>query len=139
MLNTKTLSELVAAQNSVLKKHNLSLIKGISQNHIGLEDGIPWIEAEGNLTKAKAKQFAQELADAMNIRVIFNRLDNFGHGEGCVHVLLDISPDDTHLVSNKSIPANSDDPDAAEFMEDYGNVIYPTGFVKPKKKSKRNP
>lgn len=72
----------------------------------------------------------------MNIRVLYNRLETWPSNNGCVHIVLDISPEAAKSRTNEPIPADSEDPDSdePEFMESYGKEIFPTGFKKIKKK-----
>ena len=62
----------------------------------------------------------------MNINIVFNRLESDIKDKSTLYAILDISP--AFVFSQNKIdpvPANSDDPDAKEFMEDYGSFILP--------------
>ena len=130
MINTKTFIQLEDAQNATIEKFNLNFSTGIKNGHVDLEDGLPWLEVNGKINKTIAKQFAQELADTMNIRILYNRLEADSIDDACLHLVMDFSPDAGKFAKDEAIPANSTDPDAAEFMEDYGREIFPKGYKK---------
>jgi hypothetical protein len=136
MLNTKTLLELEIAQNATITKFNLKKSfcnDGINNGDLNLEDGLPWLEIEGKFSKAISKQFVQELADAMNIRVLYNRMSSFGNGDSVLYIVLDIDTSKDYKNKSDLVPAYSyDNPEEAEFMEDYGKEFFPTNFKKAK-------
>jgi hypothetical protein len=123
--NTKNISELQDAFNSVMAKWNLSVLSGIQNHRLKLEDSLPWFEVYGNLPKSQAKLIVQDLANQLNINVLLNRAE-FRSGELTVYGVLDVNPDffDEHGPT-EALPAYSDVPDVAEFMEDYGKVFKP--------------
>lgn len=130
MLNTKTFIQLEDAQNATIEKFGLNFSMGIKNGHIDLEDGLPWLEVTGKINKTTAKQFAQEIADSMNIRVLYNRLESFSGNDSSLHLVMDFSSNAQKIPADEAIPVYSDDPDAIEFMLDYGKEIFPKGYKK---------
>ena len=126
-MNNKNIIELEEIFHNIVKKHNLEIhCGGINNGQIFLEDGLPWVEFYGSFTKVSAKKFLQELSNEMHINIVFNRLESDIKDKSTLYAILDISP--TFVFSQNKIdpvPANSDDPDAKEFMEDYGSFILP--------------
>lgn len=136
-INTKNIVELQQAFNQVITewkehKHNPLVVEsGIEEYDVHLEDGLPWIEIQGEFDKKTAKALIQDLANAMNICVLFNRLESWSDSE-VVYGVMDISPETLRENQHAIVPANSDDPDAKEFMEDYGTPFYPEHYQKDK-------
>lgn len=137
-LNTKNMVELKEAFDQVVAKWNVDVEYGIGDGHVKLEDGLPWLEVYGKFTKKTAKEFIQELADALNIKMLFNRLEMYGGDDkATLYGVFDLHPDKIdELGKTAPIPAYSDDPDAKEFMEDYGTEILPTSAKTKKNKMK---
>ena len=126
-MNNKNIIELEEIFHNIVNKHNLEIhCGGINNGKIFLEDGLPWVELYGSFDKVSAKSFLQELSNEMNINIIFNRLESDIKDKSTLYAILDISP--AFVFSQNKIdpvPANSADPDAKEFMEDYGSFILP--------------
>jgi hypothetical protein len=136
-LNTKNIVELQQAFNQVItdwkeNKHNPLVVEsGIEEYDVHLEDGLPWIEIQGEFNKSSAKALIQDLADAMNICVLFNRLEAWSDTD-VLYGVMDISPEKLREDHTTAVPAYADDPDAKEFMEDYGKAIYPAHYQQDK-------
>lgn len=137
-LNTKNMVELKEAFDQVVAKWNVEVEYGIGDGHVKLEDGLPWLEVYGKFTKKTAKEFIQDLADALNIKMLFNRLEMYGgNDKATLYGVFDLHPDKIDELGKTSpIPAYSDDPDAKEFMEDYGTEIFPANAKAKKNKMK---
>lgn len=124
-INTKNVVELEKAFNTVMSKWNLNVYSGIENGRLKLEDGLPWFEVYGTLPKSKAKEVVQDLANELNIKVLFNRAESRS-GELTICGVFDVDP---KVLSEKGmefpLPAYSDDTEYAEFMEDYGKVFTP--------------
>lgn len=124
-LNTLTLNELEKIAKEVIQANNGQSYRGLIQNgHVTLEDSLPWIEVsfKGKGSVKKAKEFCQLLADKMNIRVLFNRVEA-SDDEYEVFGVMDIEYEN---ITSEMVPkALSDNPDWAEFMSDYGKEILP--------------
>lgn len=52
---TKNIVELEEAFNRIAKKWEVNVIYGITNSRFKLEDGLPWMEVEGNSTKTLLK------------------------------------------------------------------------------------
>lgn len=124
-INTKNITELQAAFDRVLANWNLSVMDGIVNCQIKLEDGLPWFTLFGDLPKSAAKKITQDLANELNIRVLLNRSEKRPN-ELTVYGVLDI---DYNVLKEQGpgvpLPALSNDPDAADFMADYGKPFLP--------------
>jgi hypothetical protein len=139
-LNTLTHAQLALAFDKTILENNGVCYAGISETHIKLEDSLPWFEIDFNekMTAKKAKDFCQKLADTMNIRIIFNRIEA-DMKECTVFGVMDIEYEDQEQVNlppDTVLQALSRDGDWAEFMEDYGTPVLPTHTKKkptPKK------
>lgn len=125
IINTKNIVELEKSFNEVVKKWELSVLTGIKDKRLKLEDSLPWFEVYGSLPKAKAKLFVQELANELNIKVLLNRVESRS-GETTIYGVLDVNPEFLDEQGDSvPLPAYSDNPDTAEFMSDYGKVFTP--------------
>ncbi len=135
-MNTLTLAELEEAFNRVVSANNGEVYSGIYNGHINLEDSLPWIEIvfKEKASVKKAKAFCQQLADEMNIRILFNRIQG-SLKEFTLFAVMDIDYEEVEKGCTV-VPALSRDGDWEEFMEGYGTPILPT-HTKPKKKSKK--
>ncbi len=123
--NTKNIVELEAAFNKVMSKWNLGVYSGIVASRIKLEDSLPWFEVYGELPKSNAKKIVQDLANEMNIKILLNRYE-VRSGELTIYGVFDI---DNNVLDAQGptvpLPALSNDPDSAEYMEDYGDPFVP--------------
>lgn len=132
-MNTQNLSELETSFKLIVNKYNAEIFDGIEQGHVKREDGLPWFEVYGKFTRTSVKNFIQDLADAMDIKVLFNRSEWSGEGTS-IYGVFDINPDIEN--TNQALPPYSELPDAVEFMEDYGKEFYPKSFKKSTQKKK---
>jgi hypothetical protein len=131
-INTQNIVELQDSFNQVVSQWKaqgaISHVEyGISNHDVKLEDGLPWIEIEGKFTKTSAKKLIKELAEQMNIGVLFNRLESWSDCD-TLYGVMDIHPDILRDNKDMAVPSYSSDPDTAEFMEDYGQVFYPKHY-----------
>lgn len=133
-MNTLTMPELEDAFSRIVAANNGQVYKGIGNGHIGLEDSLPWFEIvfDGKGSVKKAKGFCQQLADEMNVRILFNRIES-DLKEFTLHGVMDIDYEEVEKGCTV-VPALSRDGDWAEFMEDYGTPIMPTHTKKKRKK-----
>jgi hypothetical protein len=123
-INTKTFPEIQSAFAKVISRHGVTVSKGIVGGRVGLEDGLPWVEVDGVFTRETAHAFLQELADGLNVRVLFNRLDIHGMDEvATLHGVLDFDPARIHAPG--PVPAYTTTPAAFDFMAAYGDEILP--------------
>lgn len=124
-INTKNIVELEQAFNRVMSKWNLGVYCGIVGSRLKLEDSLPWFQVYGQLPKPKAKEIVQDLANELNIKVLLNRSESRS-GELTVYGVFDVNPNVLdELGVSAPLPAFSDDPEVAEFMEDYGKIYTP--------------
>ena len=133
-LNTLTLEQLETISKQVMFDNDAQSSRGIIRSgHITLEDSLPWIEVsfKGKGSVKKGKDFCQQLADKMNIRVLFNRVEAFSD-EYEVFGVMDIEYE--NITPNMVPKALSDDPEWAEFMSDYGQEVLPKQAKKMKLK-----
>lgn len=119
-LNTLPLDALEQAFHRVVGQYGAQVNEGIRNGHVKLEDGLPWFEVDGRFTTESAAQFVQDLATEMNLRVLFNRLESYA-SSAVVYGVFDMDP--KAIVPHQPVPALSNDPDAREFMEDYGDAV----------------
>lgn len=129
---TKNIVELQNAFNQVIDKWKAEgkvahVVYGLVNHDVKLEDGLPWLEIEGTLTKAQAKKLIQELAQQMNIGVLFNRLESCTDAD-ILYGVMDIHPDILRDNHDIVVPAYTNDPEVAEFIEDYGQAYYPKHY-----------
>lgn len=126
-MNTKSLLEMEADLKAFLAARGLEMDRGIRGEHIDLEDGLPWLEISGEIEgKSAAEDIAQDLASALDVKVLFNRLESWGgESRSQLHLVLDIDAQKAVEDPKAPAPANLLDPDAAEFMEDYGEPFLP--------------
>lgn len=122
MWNTKNIIEIEAIQNALVERWGLTLSRGIFGGRINLEDGLPWLEIDGDLNKEKAQLFAQEMANEMNVRVLFNRLCIYPE-DSTLYLVLDISPDVDDV--NDVVPPYTTDEDEIEYINGYGQEFLP--------------
>lgn len=124
-INTKNIVELEQAFNSVVSKWSLEVYYGISNYTFDFEDGLPWFTIYGKMPKSNARKIIQDLADAMNIKILFNRAE-MNSGELTVHGVFDVDHNVlAKLGTDVPLPALSDDSESAEFMADYGKPFLP--------------
>ncbi len=135
--NTLSYKELHAAFERVVLRYDGGVYHGLTSKGPKLEDGLPWFEVEfaGKRSTRLAKEFAQELAREMNVRVLFNRIEG-ETGSWSVLGCFDFDPD---CLKTAQVPAYSRTEDAAEFMEDYGTPFLPNAPVKKAKATKAKP
>lgn len=133
-MNTLTMPELEDAFSRIVAANNGQVYKGIGNGHIGLEDSLPWFEIvfDQKGSVKKAKQFCQQLADEMNVRILFNRIEA-DTKEFTLYGVMDIDYEEVEKGCT-IVPALSRDGEWAEFMEDYGTPIMPTHTKKKRKK-----
>lgn len=126
MANTKCIGELEQVQNDILEAWNCHLEAGIKNGFVNLEDGIPWLEIVGDFNKEKASIFAQELANALDVIVLFNRLQVFADGPGTLYLALDINPDE--INEGVAVPpyVQEYDEESEEFFYSYGKKFKPS-------------
>lgn len=118
---TKNIVELEEAFNRIAKKWEVNVIYGITNSRFKLEDGLPWLEVEGKFNKTSAKKFIQELASELDIKMLFNRVEN--SSTGVVYGVFDVNPE--FESETEVLKAFSDEDGMEEFMEDYGTVFKP--------------
>jgi hypothetical protein len=125
-LNTLNMQQLEEAFNRVVAANNGEVFDGIGNGHIDLEDSLPWFEIyfKEKASATKAKKFCQQLADEMNIRILFNRIEG-GLKEFSVFGVMDIDYEEVEKGCD-IVPALSRDGEWAEFMEDYGTEFFPS-------------
>ena len=131
--NTLSYKGLCEAFERVVDEYGGGVHHGLFYSGPKLEDGLPWFEVEFacKMSTAWAKKFCQALARAMNVRVLFNRVEG-KTGDWSVLGCFDFDPDCLH---DAQVPAYSRTEDGAEFMEDYGTPFLPNAPVrKPKAK-----
>lgn len=133
-LNTLNMPELESAFKSVCVRHKVSSAEGIKDGHVKREDGLAWFELCGKFSKAASKDIVQDLADALNTRVIFNRYES-DLADSMVCGVMDFNP--APIDSMAPVPAHSEDAGVAEFMEDYGKPMFPLAYVAAMKKTKK--
>jgi hypothetical protein len=135
-MNTLTMPELEDAFSRIVAAKNGQVYKGIGNGRIGLEDSLPWFEIvfDEKGSVKKAKDFCQQLADEMNVRILFNRIES-DTKEFTLYGVMDIDYEEVEKGCTV-VPALSRDGDWAEFMEDYGTPIMPTHTKKKSKKMK---
>lgn len=135
-LNTLNFKELRKAFEETAKKHGASIRQGFGNRWVNLEDGLPWFEVDFDdrkLSAAAGKAFAKDLAEAMNIRIIFNRVEGDDEGWTAMGVM-DVNPE---ALGASPVPPLSADNAWAEFMLDYGKEILPQTAMRPKKTKPR--
>jgi hypothetical protein len=122
-INTKSLSELETAQNEVVRRHNGVLERGIQNGWVDREDGLPWLEVRGTYAgKAEGERFCQDLADALNVRVLFNGITCRSGSEGdVICAVLDFDP---LADSDPSVPVPPLERDEDELLG-YGGAFAP--------------
>lgn len=126
MNNIKTLKELEIAQNKTIQEFGFTKSRfsgGIMGNRIYLQDSLPWLEVQGNMSIQEAQVFAQTLSNTMNINILLNRLETDNTGDSVLYLVLDIDP--KRVQENYPVPAYSEDKKCAEYMKQYGNIFYP--------------
>lgn len=132
--NTLSYKKLCEAFEQVVDEYGGSVRHGLFHSGPKLEDGLPWFEVEFacKMSTTWAKEFCQALARAMNVRVLFNRVEG-RTGDWAVLGCFDFDPD---CLRHAQVPAYSRTEDGAEFMEDYGTPFLPNAPVrKPKTKA----
>ena len=132
--NTLSYKGLCEAFERVVDEYGGGVHHGLFYSGPKLEDGLPWFEVEFacKMSTAWAKKFCQALARAMNVRVLFNRVEG-KTGDWSVLGCFDFDPDCLH---DAQVPAYSRTEDGAEFMEDYGTPFLPNApMKKPKTKA----
>lgn len=132
--NTLSYKKLCEAFEQVVDEYGGSVHHGLFHSGPKLEDGLPWFEVEFacKMSTTWAKEFCQALARAMNVRVLFNRVEG-KTGDWAVLGCFDFDPD---CLRHAQVPAYSRTEDGAEFMEDYGTPFLPNAPVrKPKTKA----
>ncbi len=132
-MNTLNAKELEEALKRVVEKHHLRLDEGIKNGYMKLEDGLPWVELVGEMDSKKAKEIIQDLADELDIRVLFNKLRKDSGEDKLLCAVLDINDEEFYNTPQNPISALSNDPDAKEFMDDYGKEFLPKSAQKTKK------
>ena len=133
--NTLSYKKLCEAFEQVVDEYGGSVRHGLFHSGPKLEDGLPWFEVEFacKMSTTWAKEFCQALARAMNVRVLFNRVEG-KTGDWAVLGCFDFDPD---CLRHAQVPAYSRTEDGAEFMEDYGTPFLPNAPVrKPKTKAR---
>ena len=131
--NTLSYKKLCEAFEQVVDEYGGSVRHGLFHSGPKLEDGLPWFEVEFacKMSTTWAKEFCKALARAMNVRVLFNRVEG-KTGDWAVLGCFDFDPD---CLRHAQVPAYSRTEDGAEFMEDYGTPFLPNAPVrKPKAK-----
>lgn len=92
-MNTQNINELENSQNSVLKNHNATLLKGIVKGYVNTEDSIPFTTIMGKFDKDGGVKIAQDLANAMDINILINRIETwYLKEESVLHLIYDIKP-----------------------------------------------
>lgn len=132
--NTLSYKKLCEAFEQVVDEYGGGVRDGLFHSGPKLEDGLPWFEVEFacKMSTSWAKAFCQALARAMNVRVLFNRVEG-RTGDWAVLGCFDFDPD---CLRDAQVPAYSRTEDGAEFMEDYGTPFLPNAPVKkPKTKA----
>lgn len=122
-LNTLSAAQLSSAFEATVQAHGGQILRGPGAAFPDLEDGIPWTEVyfQGSGSTSQGQAFAQALASAMNIRVLFNRVECDSHGWTAI-AALDLDP---NYWSSDPVPAYSLTADAADFIADYGDPLMP--------------
>lgn len=112
------IQEIELAFNKLVEAWGATAHHGIVGGSFHREDGLPWIEISGGQIRPKtAEDFCQELANAIKLPVLFNKCTS-----DSLEAVVDIAvPDDITADCHKM----SDDPDVAEFIEDYGTPFNP--------------
>ena len=131
--NTLSYKKLCEAFEQVVDEYGGCVRHGLFHSGPKLEDGLPWFEVEFacKMSTTWAKEFCKALARAMNVRVLFNRVEG-KTGDWAVLGCFDFDPD---CLRHAQVPAYSRTEDGAEFMEDYGTPFLPNAPVrKPKAK-----
>lgn len=133
-MNTLTIFELEEAFNRVVSANNGEIYDGIKNGQIKLEDSLPWFDIsfkeKGSIKKAR--QLCQQLADEMNIRILFNRIECESK-QFNVFGVMDIDYEEKLC---DIIPALSRDGKWADFMKSYGTPILPSSVHKKVIKTK---
>lgn len=124
-MNTKNIAGLEEAFNAVAEKWKVQVYSGIKNGYVNREDGLPWFEVSGTFDKTTARQFIQDLANTMNIRVLFNRLTCYPN-EDVICGVLDINPDVAKQKGpNEIVPNFTNSPGLEASMNDYGQEFLP--------------
>lgn len=140
MLNTKNIVQLEEGFKKVVKSWmskigNIEVGDGIENGRVRLEDGLPWLEVNADFSKATGIEFLQDLANELNIRMFFNRIEIYPE-DTVLYGIFDLSPEDIYKEDNALVirKYGEDDPDeieaAEEFIKGYGLEVYPTSFAK---------
>lgn len=126
---TKNSSQLVEAFNYVLEKNKLTFSRGLKIDHISTEDCVPCFEVYSDIkiTNKRGKEILQEMANELDIKVIFGCVERDSTGFSELRGYLDIDPDIFIKNSGEIVPALTANPDFSEIEEDFGK------FIKPKK------
>lgn len=124
---TKNSSQLVESFNYVLEKNNLTFSRGLKIDHISTEDCVPCFEVYSNvkITKKRGKEILQEMANELDIQVIFGYVERDSTGFSELRGYLDIEPDIFIKNSGEYVPALTENPDFSEIEEDFGKIIKP--------------
>ena len=113
---TQNIKELEESQNSVISQWKAKLLNGIVKGYINTEDSISYTCVMGNFDKESGLNFAQDLANSMNINIIINRIESWYATEDSVlHLNYDIN---TNNIKN-------DTPILASPYDMYGVKITP--------------
>lgn len=124
----KNAKELEESFNIVMIKHNLNVLSGIKDGYLSLEDGIPWLEvySNKNISVKKGKEIIQDLANELNIQMIFNRVENHSEG-GTLMAFLDLNYETFNNNPEQIIKALTEDPEVVKYIEEegFGKIIKP--------------
>lgn len=104
-MNTQNIKELENSQNKIVQKYEATLLTGIVKGYINTEDSIPTTTVLGKFDKQSGLEFAQQLANAMDINVLVNRIETwYAKDESVLHLIYDIKANYTN--DNQPIPTN---------------------------------
>lgn len=129
---TQNAEQLEKSFKKVIEKYELKISTGLNNGYLPLEDGIPFIEVyqAKKMTVKHGKKIMQEIANEMDICVIFNRVEN-SYGSGTLIGFMDLDFKKFNETPKSSIPALSEDPEVLEYLteEDFGKRIEPDSCV----------